>query len=125
MLWTRKLFKLSLVVSLLAISGIAIAQQDKMITFDDLMQETMTQLNNRDNYIIDSRSPASDSRDPASVSRRPAALPEATPVLFPDILPKPTKVVNNFVVPQLDVPFSAFNDAPPGAAFTYNFQAPW
>ncbi|OGQ36501.1 MAG: hypothetical protein A3F16_02395 [Deltaproteobacteria bacterium RIFCSPHIGHO2_12_FULL_43_9] len=81
------------------------------VTFDELMQETMTHVNQRSSFIADGRGPAS--------------FADPQPKILPDFLDKPPVVVDDFVVPALDVPFSEFDSAPVGAGFTYNWQAPW
>jgi hypothetical protein len=86
---------------------------DKKVSFNELINETLLHVNERSNFIADDRGPAS------------IYLDEPQPRMFPDVLSKPPKVVERFVVPQLDVPFSEFDSAPLGAGFTYNWQAPW
>lgn len=113
----RKIGYLSLIIALyiLMSTGMLKAQpqpSDKeRVTFDELMQETMTHVNQRSSFIADGRAPAS--------------ISSPQPLMFPDFLDKPPVVVEDFVVPWLDVPFSEFDKAPLGAGFTYNWQAPW
>lgn len=115
----RKTGHISLIIafSFLISAGFLKAQNEpndrEKVTFDELMQETMMHVNQRSSFIADGRGPAS------------IAAAEPQPKMFPDFLEKPPVVVDNFVVPELDVPFSSFDKAPLGAGFTYNWQAPW
>lgn len=106
---------LIIVLSLMLTSGLSKAQPDpndkEKVTFDELMDESMTHINQRSSFMTDDRAPAS--------------ISEPQPKMFPDFLDRPPVVVEDFVVPWLDVPFSEFDKAPLGAGFTYNWQAPW